>query len=63
MSTSAERLKDVEVEAGGQRPADAKVGGQRPADARGQRSESQRGSESKLRGSRLARSGLELEDK
>ncbi len=37
--TPAERPRDVEAEAGGQRPADAEAGGQRPAniEARGPR--------------------------
>ncbi len=53
MSTPAERPKDVEVEAGGPRPADAG----------GQRSEGQRGPESESGGPRPAESGPELEDK
>ncbi len=59
----AERPRDVEVEAGGQRPADAEAGGQRPVNTEGQRSEGQRGLESKSEGPRPAGSGLELEDK
>ncbi len=54
---------DVEVEAGGQKPADAEVGSQRPADAGGQRSEGQIGPESESGGSKLAGLGPELEDK
>ncbi len=63
VSAPAERPRDAEVEAGGQRRADAEVGGPRPADAGGQRSEGQRGSESESGGPRAAGSGPELEDK
>ncbi len=45
------------------RDAEAEAGGPRPADAGGQRSEGQRGLESKSRGPRSAGSGPELEDK
>ncbi len=47
----------------GPRDAEVEAGGQSPADARGQRSEGQRGSESKSGGPRPAGSGPELEDK
>ncbi len=59
------RLRDANVEAGGQRPADTEAGDQRPADAEAevQRSEGQRGPESKSRGPRPAGSGPELKDK
>ncbi len=67
---SAERLRDEEVEARGQRQANAKVGGHGPIDveaesqrSESQRSEGQRGPESKSGGSRLARSRPQLEDK
>ncbi len=63
VSAPAERPRDIEVEAGGQRPADAEAGGQKLADAGSQRSEGQRGSESKSRGPGPARSGTKLEDK
>ncbi len=49
----AERPRDVEEE----------IRGPRPVDAGGQRSEGQRGPESKSGGPRLAGSGPELEDK
>ncbi len=63
MSISAERPRDVEVEAGGQRPADAEEEGQRSADAGGQRLEDQKCAESRSGGPRPARSGPELKDK
>ncbi len=50
-----ERPKDADAEIGGQKPADAK--------AKSQRSEGQRGPESKSGGLRSAGSGPELEDK
>ncbi len=53
VSAPAERLKDVEVEAGSPRPTDAG----------GQRSEGQRGPESESGVPRTAGSGAELEDK
>ncbi len=53
VSAPAERLRDVEVE----------TRGPRPADARGQRSEGQRGPESESGGPRPAGSGPKLEDK
>ncbi len=53
VSAPAESLRDAEIE----------IRGPRPADAGGQRSEGQRGPESKSGGSRPAGSGLELEDK
>ncbi len=63
MSAPAERPRDAEVETGGKGPADAEARGLRPADVGGQRSEGQRGPESKSGGPRPAGSGPELEDK
>ncbi len=61
--TPAERPRDVEAEVGGQRQADAEIRGQRLADVRDQRSESQRGPESKSEGPRSAKLRPKLEDK
>ncbi len=63
MLALVERPRNAEVEVRGQRLADTEAGGQSPVDARGQRSEGQKGSESKSRGPKLAGSGPELEDK
>ncbi len=63
LSAPAKRSSDTEVEAGGQKPADAEAIGQRPTNAEGQRSESQRGPESGSGSPGLARSVPELEDR
>ncbi len=55
VSAPSERLRDVEAEAGGQRPTDA--------EARGLRLGGQRGPESESGGPRPVGSGPELEDK
>ncbi len=60
VSALAERPRDVEAEAGGQRLADAEAGGLRSG---GLRSGGQRVPESASRGPRPAGSGSELEDK
>ncbi len=60
VSVPAERPRDVETEAGGQRPADAEARGLRSG---GLRSGGQKGPESKSGGPRPAASGPELENK
>ncbi len=55
VSALTKRPRDVDAEVGGQRLADAQ--------AKGQRSDDQRGPESKSGGSKPARSGPELKDK
>ncbi len=65
VSAPAERPRDAEAEARGQKPANAKAGGLRSGGLRsgGLRSGGQRGPESELGGLRPAGSGPELEDK
>ncbi len=63
VSALAERLRDVEVEAGSKRSADAEAESQKLVNAEGQRPEDQRGPESKSRSPRPAGSGPKLDDK